>query len=50
MHSLVQQQVRMLMAAPLQTKENVLGLIYVDSPFVTPRVHRGRPEPSYRAG
>jgi serine phosphatase RsbU (regulator of sigma subunit) len=32
MHSLVQQQVRMLMAAPLQTKENVLGLIYVDSP------------------
>ena len=32
MHSLVQQQVRMLMAAPLQTKDNVIGLIYVDSP------------------
>jgi serine phosphatase RsbU (regulator of sigma subunit)/pSer/pThr/pTyr-binding forkhead associated (FHA) protein len=32
MHSLVQQQVRMLMAAPLQTKEDVIGLIYVDSP------------------
>ncbi|HYI92013.1 MAG TPA: FHA domain-containing protein, partial [Bryobacteraceae bacterium] len=29
MHSLVQQQVRMLMAAPLQTKEAVIGLIYV---------------------
>lgn len=32
MHSLVHQQVRMLMAAPLQTKDNVIGLIYVDSP------------------
>jgi phosphoserine phosphatase RsbU/P len=32
MHSLVQQQVRMLMAAPLQTKDAVIGLIYVDSP------------------
>jgi sigma-B regulation protein RsbU (phosphoserine phosphatase) len=32
MHSLVQQQVRMLMAAPLQTKDKVIGLIYVDSP------------------
>ena len=32
MHSLVQQQVRMLMAAPLQTKDDVIGLIYVDSP------------------
>lgn len=32
MQSLVQQQVRMLMAVPLQTAENVIGLIYVDSP------------------
>ncbi|HYO82256.1 MAG TPA: SpoIIE family protein phosphatase, partial [Bryobacteraceae bacterium] len=32
MHSLVQQQVRMLMAAPLQTADNVIGLIYVDCP------------------
>jgi len=32
MHSLLQQQVHMLMAAPLQTKDNVIGLIYVDSP------------------
>ena len=32
MHSLVQQQVRMLMAAPLQTSDDVIGLIYVDSP------------------
>lgn len=35
MHSLVQQQVRMLMAAPLQTKDNVIGLIYVDSPSLS---------------
>ena len=32
MQSLVQQQVRMLMAVPLQTAEQVIGLIYVDSP------------------
>lgn len=32
MQSLVQQQVRMFMAAPLQTNEQVIGLIYVDSP------------------
>lgn len=32
MQSLVQQQVRMFMAIPLQTNEQVLGLIYVDSP------------------
>lgn len=32
MHSLVQQQVRMMMAVPLQTKDKVIGLIYVDSP------------------
>ena len=32
MHSLVQQQVQMLMAAPLQTKDAVIGLIYVDTP------------------
>lgn len=32
MQSLVQQQVRMFMAVPLQTKDNVIGLIYVDSP------------------
>lgn len=32
MQSLVQQQVRMLMTVPLQTAENVIGLIYVDSP------------------
>ena len=35
MHSLVQQQVRMLMAVPLQTKDDVIGLIYVDSPSLT---------------
>lgn len=32
MQSLVQQQVRMLMAVPLQTNDKVIGLIYVDSP------------------
>jgi serine phosphatase RsbU (regulator of sigma subunit)/pSer/pThr/pTyr-binding forkhead associated (FHA) protein len=32
MQSLVAQQVRMLMAVPLQTNEQVIGLIYVDSP------------------
>jgi serine phosphatase RsbU (regulator of sigma subunit) len=32
MQSLVQQQVRMFMAVPLQTKDSVIGLIYVDSP------------------
>jgi sigma-B regulation protein RsbU (phosphoserine phosphatase) len=35
MHSLVQQQVRMLMAVPLQTKDEVIGLIYLDSPSLT---------------
>jgi serine phosphatase RsbU (regulator of sigma subunit) len=35
MQSLVQQQVRMLMAAPLQTNDQVIGLIYVDSPQLT---------------
>jgi serine phosphatase RsbU (regulator of sigma subunit)/pSer/pThr/pTyr-binding forkhead associated (FHA) protein len=32
MQSLVQQQVRMLLAVPLQTNETVIGLIYVDCP------------------
>jgi serine phosphatase RsbU (regulator of sigma subunit)/pSer/pThr/pTyr-binding forkhead associated (FHA) protein len=32
MESLVQQQVHMLMAVPLQGNQNVIGLIYVDSP------------------
>ena len=32
MQSLVQQQVRMFMTVPLQTNEEVIGLIYVDSP------------------
>jgi serine phosphatase RsbU (regulator of sigma subunit) len=32
MQSLVQQQVRMFMAVPLQTRDQVIGLIYVDSP------------------
>ncbi len=32
MQSLVQQQVRMFIAVPLQTNDKVLGLIYVDSP------------------
>lgn len=32
MQSLVQQQVRMFMAVPLQTNDQVLGLIYVDCP------------------
>lgn len=35
MQSLVQQQVRMLMAVPLQTNGDVIGLIYVDSPTLT---------------
>jgi len=32
MQSLVQQQVRMMLAVPLQTNETVIGLIYVDCP------------------
>lgn len=34
MQSLVQQQVRMFMAAPLQTNDRVIGLIYVDNPQI----------------
>ena len=32
--SIVEQKVHTMMAAPLQTKERIIGLIYVDSPFV----------------
>ena len=32
--SIVEQKVRTMMAVPLQTKERIIGLIYVDSPFV----------------
>lgn len=31
--SIVEQKVRTLMAVPLQTKDQIIGLIYVDSPF-----------------
>jgi serine phosphatase RsbU (regulator of sigma subunit)/pSer/pThr/pTyr-binding forkhead associated (FHA) protein len=33
-HTIVQQNVRSLMAVPLQTKDSVIGLIYVDSPDI----------------
>ena len=33
--SIIGQSVRTLMAAPLQTKERIIGLIYVDSPSLT---------------
>jgi phosphoserine phosphatase RsbU/P len=32
--SIVEQRVHTLMAAPLQTKDRIIGLIYLDSPFV----------------
>ena len=32
--SIVEQKVHTMMAAPLQTKDRIIGLIYVDSPFV----------------
>ena len=32
--SIVEQKVRTLMAVPLQTKERIIGLIYVDSPYM----------------
>ena len=32
--SIVEQKVHTMMAAPLQTKERIIGLIYVDSPFI----------------
>jgi phosphoserine phosphatase RsbU/P len=32
--SIVEQKVRTMMAVPLQTKDRIIGLIYVDSPFV----------------
>jgi serine phosphatase RsbU (regulator of sigma subunit) len=32
--SIVEQKVHTMMAVPLQTKEQIIGLIYVDSPFV----------------
>ena len=32
--SIVEQKVHTMMAVPLQTKDRVIGLIYVDSPFV----------------
>ena len=31
--SIVEQKVRTMMAVPLQTKDRIIGLIYVDSPF-----------------
>ena len=31
--SIVEQKVRTLMAVPLQTKDQIIGLIYLDSPF-----------------
>jgi sigma-B regulation protein RsbU (phosphoserine phosphatase) len=35
--SIVEQKVRTLMAVPLQTKDRIIGLIYVDSPFFIKR-------------
>ena len=32
--SIVEQKVHTMMAVPLQTKDRIIGLIYVDSPFV----------------
>jgi sigma-B regulation protein RsbU (phosphoserine phosphatase) len=32
--SIVEQKVHTMMAAPLQTKERIIGLIYLDSPFI----------------
>src|SRR5215471_4091889 len=32
--SIVEQKVHSMMAAPLQTKERIIGLIYLDSPFI----------------
>src|ERR1051325_7512548 len=32
--SIVEQKVHTMMAAPLQTKEHIIGLIYLDSPFI----------------
>jgi phosphoserine phosphatase RsbU/P len=32
--SIVEQSIHTMMAAPLQTKDRIIGLIYVDSPFV----------------
>jgi len=32
--SIVEQRVHTMMAAPLQTKDHIIGLIYLDSPFV----------------
>jgi len=32
--SIVEQKVHTMMAAPLQTEERIMGLIYVDSPFI----------------
>jgi sigma-B regulation protein RsbU (phosphoserine phosphatase) len=32
--SIVEQKVHSMMAAPLQTKERIIGLIYVDSPYI----------------
>src|SRR5205823_8476087 len=32
--SIVEQKVHTMMAAPLQTKDHIIGLIYLDSPFI----------------
>jgi phosphoserine phosphatase RsbU/P len=39
--SIVQQQIRSILAVPLQTEERVIGMIYLDSPFL---VHKFKSE------
>ena len=39
--SIVQNQIRSMLAVPLQTEEQVIGLIYLDSPFLVRRFTKG---------
>ena len=44
--SIVQQQIRSMLAVPLQTNDRVIGLIYLDSPHSDSRIHARGSQPA----
>ena len=47
--SIVEQKVHTMMAVPLQTKDRIVGLLYVDSPFILREFTKDDPERFRRA-